>query len=83
MLLVASACQSMWVSLGIGVIFMSMGTVLPEGPFPLTLVPFVTPFKTLADAGSDWTAYAAASGAELLLLALAACMFIRIRRYSL
>ena len=83
MLLVASACQSMWVSLGIGVIFMSMGTVLPEGPFLLTLVPFVTPFRDLASAGSDWTAYAASSGAELLLFGLIACIFIRIRRYSL
>ena len=83
MLLVASACQSMWVSLGIGVIFMSMGTVLPEGPFLLTLVPFITPFKTFYAAGGDAGLYAVSSCVELLLLALAACLFIRTRRYTL
>lgn len=83
MLLAASACQNMWVSLGIGVIFMSMGTVLPEGPFLLTLVPFITPFKTFYAAGGDAGLYAVSSCVELLLLSLAACLFIRTRRYTL
>ena len=83
MLLAASACQNMWVSLGIGVIFMSMGTVLPEGPFLLTLFPFITPFKTFYAAGGDAGLYAVSSCVELLLLSLAACLFIRTRRYTL
>ena len=49
MLLIALLNENMWVSLGIGITFLSMATVLADGPFALKLVPFLTPFAGLEE----------------------------------
>ncbi len=47
-LLIASLCQNMWVSLGIGVICVFTATMLPADKFILSIFPFALPFQIFA-----------------------------------
>ena len=83
MLLIASACRNIWVSLGIGVIFLSLASSLTDGPFPLRLCPFITPFQTFAQTEKDALVYIGSSLIELLILGTASIIFTRKRRYTI
>ncbi len=83
MLMVSSWCENMWISLGIGVLFLSTVTVLTGGPFPLKLVPFLTPFAGLEAAGSSLTHLLIGAAAETAALIILAFPAARIRRYTL
>lgn len=83
MLMVSSWCENMWVSLGIGVVFLSTVTVLTGGPFPLKLVPFLTPFAGLEASGSGLTHLLIGAAAETAALIILAFPAARIRRYTL
>ncbi len=80
-LLIAEACKNMWVSLGIGVVCVFTATMLPTTNFVLSLFPFAMPFQVFA--GSDITQsmhYIYAVAAELVVLAFAELIFIKVRR---
>ena len=80
-LLVAEACENMWVSLGIGVVCVFTATMLPTTSFSLSLFPFAMPFQIFA--GADITQsmhYIYAVSAELVVLAFAEFIFIKVRR---
>lgn len=83
MLLIASACQNMWVSLGTGVIFLSLASSLTEGPFLLRLCPFITPFQTLVQTEGEALSYIGGAAAEILILGITAVIFTRRRRYTI
>ena len=60
MLVIASICKNMWVSLGVGVILVFTMSVFPQGSQILSLCPFSTPYQTFASAME--------SGSTLLLV---------------
>lgn len=49
MLLIASVCHNMWISLGVGVIFLFIVTVLPQENDLVSFLPFALPFQTLVN----------------------------------
>ena len=80
-LLIAEACKNMWVSLGIGVVCVFTATMLPTTNFALSLFPFAIPFQVFTS--SDITQsmhYIYAVVAELVVLAFAELIFIKVRR---
>lgn len=80
-LLIAEACQNMWVSLGIGVICVFTATMLPADNFVLSLFPFAAPFQVSAGADRALAMrYVYASAAEFVFFCLAEPLFLRIRR---
>ena len=93
MLLTALLNENMWVSLGIGITFLSMATVLTDGPFALKLVPFLTPFAGLEETCTVLAAGDTFSGdlknlllcavTETIILIIAAIPAARTRRYTL
>lgn len=48
MLIIASACKNMWVSLGIGVILVFTFSIIPQDNTILNLFPFSSPYQTLS-----------------------------------
>lgn len=82
-LLIASACRNIWVSLGIGIIFLSLSSSMTNGPFLLRLCPFITPFQTFVQTEKDALSYITASVAETLILGAAAVIFSRKRRNTI
>lgn len=62
MLVIASACKNLWVSLGIGVILVFTLSILPQDNLVLSLFPFCSPYQTLA--------MVAENSRELLFLAV-------------
>lgn len=48
MLVIASACKNMWISLGIGVILVFTLSILPQDNPVLSLFPFSSPYQTLS-----------------------------------
>lgn len=56
MLVIASACESMWVSLGIGVILLFTFSIFPQENLVLSLLPFSSPFQLFSLAQEQgWT----------------------------
>ena len=53
MLIIASACKNMWVSLGVGVILVFTLSVLPQDNAVLSLFPFASPYQTLFGAAEN------------------------------
>lgn len=83
MLLIASACQNMWVSLGIGVILVFAVSVFPKQNLLLSLCPFNSPYQTLALAaenGQEWI-FTVICAAETMIFGIAALIFEKVRRY--
>ena len=72
MLVIASACKNMWVSLGIGVILVFTLSILPQDNTVLSLFPFSSPYQTLAAAteNSRTTLFLSVCGVETVLWAL-------------
>ena len=80
-LFIASLCQNMWVSLGIGVICVFMATMLPADKFVLSLFPFALPFQIFAGAaGNVIRNMLIASVAETVIIAIAEVLLLKVRR---
>lgn len=80
-LLIAEACENMWVSLGIGVVCVFTATMLPTTNFAFSLFPFAMPFQIFA--GTDITQsthYICGAIAELVVCAFAQFIFVKVRR---
>lgn len=83
MLVIASACKNMWVSLGIGVILVFALSILPQDNTVLSLFPFSSPYQTLAAAteNSRTTLFLSVCGVETVLLGIAEMIYLKVRRY--
>lgn len=82
MLMIASACQNMWVSLGMGIILLFTLSLFPKDHLFLSLCPFSSPFQTLdmaAEKGLEWTFPLVCIG-ETVLLAITQMVHIKLRR---
>lgn len=80
-LLIASLCQNMWVSLGIGVICVFMATMLPADKFVLSIFPFALPFQIFAGAtGNVIRNMLIASAIEIVIIAIAEVLLLKGRR---
>lgn len=80
-LFIASACRNMWVSLGIGVVCVFTATMLPVSSFALSLFPFALPFQIFAGTAAKTAVhYIIAAAAELLIIAAAEIIFLKVRR---
>lgn len=80
-LLIASLCQNMWVSLGIGVICVFTATMLPADNFILSIFPFALPFQIFAGAAETVIRnMLIASVIETAVIAFAEVILLRIRR---
>lgn len=82
MLVIASACRNMWVSLGIGVILVFTASMLPQDSFLLSLCPFATPYQMLHTAAdsSRVIQYLCVSGIETIVFGTIEWICIKIRR---
>lgn len=81
-LLIASFCQNMWVSLGIGVICVFMATLLPTSPFILSIFPFAMPFQTFVGAtGEVIQKMLLASAFESIIIVIVEIFILRVRRF--
>lgn len=83
MLVIASVCTNMWVSLGIGILFIFSETMMRSGGFTLLLLPFALPYQLLEGlTDSQALTCAGACAGELLILWLAALTLqsARVRR---
>lgn len=83
MLLIASECRNMWISLGIGVVLVFLFSILPRGNSILPLCPFASPYQTLPQVQEQGKTvlFLFASGLETLLLGMAGLILQRFRRY--
>lgn len=80
-LLIASLCQNMWVSLGIGVICVFMATMLPDDKFVLSIFPFALPFQIFAGATENVIRnMLIASAIEIVIIAIAEVLLLKGRR---
>lgn len=82
MLVIASACKNMWISLGIGVILVFTLSVFPQDNAVLSLFPFASPYQTLSEAmGNNRTAlFLAACGMETVAFGIAEVVYLKVRR---
>ena len=76
-LLIASLCQNMWVSLGIGVIYVFTATMLPADKFVLSIFPFALPFQTFAVQRNVIRNMLIASVVETVIIAIAEVLLLR------
>ncbi len=82
-LLISQSCKNMWISLGMGVIFVFTATMLPPNNFILSLFPFAAPFQIFMNADMTWSmGFVCATAAELIVLDLAELILIRVRRWG-
>ncbi len=80
-LFIASLCENMWVSLGIGVICVFLATLLPTDQFLLSIFPFAMPFQTLAGATREVIQkMLLASVLESSIIMVAEIFILRMRR---
>lgn len=80
-LLISSAFENMWLSLGIGVVCVFTATMLPVQNFWLSLFPFAMPFQIFAENNVTQTVhYLCAAGIEFTAVCLAELLFIKLRR---
>lgn len=83
MLLIASVCQNMWVSLGIGIILVFTVSILPKENLFLSLCPFNSPYQTLAlvaDNGKE-RIFTVICAIETIIFGIAALILEKVRRY--
>ena len=82
MLVIASACKNMWVSLGIGVILVFTTTVFPQGSLILQLCPFSTPYQMLAAVQSAGKVplFLGVCAAETVVFGLCELVYLKVRR---
>ena len=81
MTVISSACKNMWMSLGIGVIFLFTANVIPSAGFPLSVFPFALSFRqAYLTKASEITGYLCISLAETVFFILTGVIYNRIRR---
>lgn len=82
MLLIASACKNMWVSLGTGVILVFTLMIMPQDNAVLSLLPFSSPYQLLSNAQAnerEWL-FAGVCAAETAVFAAGEFAYLKIRR---
>lgn len=82
MLVIASACRNMWVSLGIGVILVFTLSIMPQNHLFLNLCPFSAPYQmldTVLEKGR-LQIYLAAAGIETVIFLMLEMIYLKIRR---
>lgn len=82
MLVIASACKNMWVSLGIGVILVFTQMILPQNDLVLSLFPFSSPYQTLATAigNNREILFLAVCGIETVAFGIIELIYQKVRR---
>ena len=82
MLVIASACKNMWVSLGIGVILVFTLSILPQDNIVLSLFPFASPYQMLSAAveNSRTTLFLAVCGIETVVFGITEVLYLKVRR---
>ena len=82
MLVIASACKNMWVSLGIGVILVFTMSISPQDNLILSLCPFSSPYQTLAMAAecSRVPLFLGVCAAEVVAFGLLKLVYQKVRR---
>ena len=82
MLLFASVCKNMWVSLGIGVLFMFTCSMFPKDSLFFSLCPFNSPYLTFAELADAETQrrFLSACAAESVLFLAVKLLMIKLRR---
>jgi len=82
MLVIASACKNMWVSLGIGVILVFTLSILPQDNIVLSLFPFASPYQMLSAAveNSRTALFLAVCGIETVVFGIAEVLYLQVRR---
>lgn len=82
MLIIASACKNMWVSLGIGLILVFTLSILPQDNLVLSLFPFSSPNQTLAMAAenSRKLLFLTVCGVETVVFGLIELIYQKVRR---
>ena len=83
MLVIASLCKNMWMSLGLGVILVFAATMLPQESLTLGLLPFAAPYQTLfsVEEQGKTELVLAVCGLETVGFAFLEMMILKIRRY--
>lgn len=82
MLVIASACKNMWVSLGTGVILVFTLFIFPQDNAVLSLFPFSSPYQTLAVAAENDRIFLflGVCAAEILLFGVLELIYQKFRR---
>lgn len=80
MLVIASGCQNMWVSLGIGVILVFALSLVPQDNGILSLLPFASPYQTYFSPSGSREMFLAVCLGEGAVFAGAELIFLKIRR---
>ena len=82
MLVIASACKNMWVSLGIGVILVFTLSILPQDNIVLSLFPFASPYQMLSAAveNSRTALFLAVCGIETVVFGITEVLYLKVRR---
>lgn len=82
MLIIASACRNIWISLGSGVICVFALMILPQDSLILNLIPFHTPYLTFPAVLKEGQTilFLSVCAAETILFALAESVFLKVRR---
>lgn len=82
MLLIASACKNMWISLGTGVILVFTLMIMPQDNAVLSLLPFSAPYQLLSAALANGRAWLFTGVCTAQTIVFAACEFayLKIRR---
>lgn len=83
MLVIASFCRNMWISLGIGVILVFAFSIFPQNQLFFALCPFGTPYRLLEPVLKDGrlNLFIGVCTAETAAFGIIECMMIKIRRY--
>lgn len=81
-MIIASLCQNMWISLGIGVIGVFIATMLPTDNLILSFFPFAMPFQTLNNAiDNSWISpFLISSGIQTILFSIIEVCILKVRR---
>lgn len=82
MLVIASACKNMWVSLGIGVILVFTLSIFPQDNAVLSLFPFASPYQMLPKAmeNNRTVLFIIVCGIETALFGIAEVIYLKGRR---
>lgn len=82
MLVIASACRNMWVSLGIGVILVFTLSIFPQDHAVLALFPFASPYQMFAEAVKNGRAvlFFTVCGIETVVFGIGELIYLKGRR---
>ncbi len=82
MLVIASACKNMWVSLGIGVILVFTLSIFPQDNTVLSLFPFASPYQTLPVAmeNNRTALFLSVCGIETVVFGILEVIYLKVRR---